>query len=82
MGLSRMIQPRPVSYTHLLRHDDLIARRIGARAVIGADHRHAGELAMRAGERTERHAAHAGDGLEHFLQLVHAGEKTLAVLDR
>ena len=56
-----------------LRHDDLIARQITARAVIGANHRHAGELSMRPGERTQRHAAHAGDRLEHFLQLVHAG---------
>ena len=49
-----------------------------ARAMIGADHGHAGELAVRSGQRTQRHGAHAGDGLEHLLQLVQAGEKALA----
>ena len=50
---------------------------IAARAVIGADHGHAGEFALRARHGREAHALHAGDGLEHFLQLVHAGEESL-----
>jgi len=65
-----------------LRHDDLIARQIAARAVIGANHRHPGELAVCAGQRTERDAAHSGNGLEHFLQLVHAGQEPLAMRHR
>ena len=60
------------------RHDDFVAGEIAARAVIGADHGHAGEFAMRAGHGRERHALHAGDFLEHLLQLEHAGEETLA----
>ena len=59
-------------------HDDFVAGEIAARAVIGADHRDAGELAVRAGHGRERHALHAGDFLEHLLQLVHAGEEALA----
>ena len=51
---------------------------VAARVVIGADHRHAGELALRAGHRRERHALHAGDFLQHLLQLEHAGEEALA----
>ena len=63
-----------------LRHDDLVACQLTARAMIGADHRHARELAVRTGERAERHTAHAGDRLEHLLQLVQTGEEPLAVL--
>ena len=47
--------------------------------VIGADHRHAGELALRSGHRRQRHAAHAGDGLEHLLQVEEAFEKALGM---
>ena len=70
---------RRIGAVRRLRHDDLVARQIAAGAMIGTNHRHAGELAVCAGQRTERHAAHAGDGLEHLLQLVHAGEEPLAV---
>ena len=50
-------------------HDDLGALAIAAMAVIRHDHRHAGELALRAGHRRERHAAfHAGHVGEDFLQ--------------
>ena len=62
-----------------LRHDDLAASRIIARSMIGPDHRHAGELALRAGHGRETDPLHAGDVLEHLLQLVHAGEKSLGL---
>jgi hypothetical protein len=61
-----------------LRHDDLVAREVAPGAVVRADHRHAGELALRAGHRRQAHALHAGDFLQHLLQLVHAGEEALA----
>ena len=60
------------------RHDDFVAREIAARAVIGADHRDAGEFAVRAGHGRQRHALHAGDFLQHLLQFEHAGEESLA----
>ena len=69
---------RRVGAVRRLRHDDFIAGEIAARAVIGADHGHAGELAVRAGHGRERHALHARDLFQHFLQLEHAGEETLA----
>ena len=59
------------------RHDDLVARQIAARAVIGTDHGDAGELAVRAGHGRQRHALHAGDFLQHLLQFEHAGEEAL-----
>ena len=59
------------------RHDDLVARQVAARAVIGADHGDAGELAVRAGHGRQRHALHARDFLQHLLQFEHAGEKAL-----
>ena len=34
-------------------HDDLAARAVAARVVVGADHRHAGKLALRAGHRRQ-----------------------------
>ena len=60
-----------------LRHDDLATSRIIALSMIGPDHRHARELALRAGHGRETDPLHAGDVLEHLLQLVHAGEKSL-----
>ncbi len=60
-----------------LRHDDIRARGVAAGAVIGADHRHAGEFALGARHGGEAHALHAGDLLEHLLQLVHAREEAL-----
>jgi len=60
-----------------LGHDDLVAREVAARAVVGADHRHPGELAVRPGHRAQRHRAHAGDLLEHLLQFEHALQETL-----
>ena len=41
--------------------------------------RHAGELALRAGHGRQRHAVHAGDFLEHLLQLEQAGRKPCPV---
>ena len=61
-----------------LRHDDFIAGEIAARAVIGTDHGHAGEFAVRAGHGRERNALHACDLFQHFLQFEHAGEEALA----
>ena len=63
-------------------HDDLASRRVAARIVVGADHRHAGELTLRPGGRDQRHRLHAGDVLEHLLQLVHARHEALAVCRR
>jgi hypothetical protein len=62
-----------------LGHDDLVARAVAARAVVSADHGDPGELALRPGHRRERHAFHAGDRLEHLLQLVQAREESLAL---
>ena len=50
-------------------HDDLDAREVLAGLVVRTNHRHAGELALRARHRRQRHAAHAGHFLQHFLQL-------------
>ena len=61
-----------------IRNDDLGALHVAARAVIRADHRDAGELALRARHRRQRDALHAGDFLQHLLQLEHAGEEALA----
>ncbi len=60
------------------RHDDFVARQIAARAVVGANHGDAGEFAVRAGHGRQRHALHAGDFFQHFLQFEHAGEEALA----
>jgi hypothetical protein len=65
-----------------VRHQDLVARVVAARGVIGADHGDAGELALRAGHRRQRDRPHAGHLLQHLLQLEHAGEETLAELLR
>ena len=46
---------RRVGAVRGLGHDDLVARQIAARAVVGADHRDAGELAVRAGHRARAH---------------------------
>ena len=61
-----------------IRHDDLAPRGVAARIVVGADHRHPGEFAVRARHRRHRHAGHAGHVLQHFLQFEHAGEEALA----
>ncbi len=59
-------------------HDDLAARGVAARLVIGADHGHPGELPLGPGHRRERHPRHAGDILEDLLQFVQAGEEALS----
>ncbi len=69
---------RGVGAVGRFRHDDLVALQIAARAVIGADHGDAGEFALGAGHRAQRHGLHPGHFLQHLLQLVHAGEKSLA----
>src|SRR5580692_7593746 len=46
-------------------------------AVVGADHGDTGKLALRAGHRREAHGLHAGDFLQHLLEFVHAGQKSL-----
>jgi hypothetical protein len=58
-------------------NDDLGAREVAARAVIGADHRDPCELALRARHRRQRDTAHARDVLQHFLELVQALEHAL-----
>jgi hypothetical protein len=73
---------RRVGAVRRVRHDDLAPRGVAARIVVGADHRHPGELAVRARHRRHRHAGHAGHVLQHFLQLEHAGEETLSGLVR
>jgi hypothetical protein len=73
---------RRIGAVRRFRHDDLVACQIAPRPMIGADHRHPRKLAVRAREGAERHATHTGHGLEHFLQFVHAREKSLSVFDR
>ena len=68
---------RRVRAVRRLGHDDLVAREVAAGAVVGADHRHPRELAVRAGHRAQRHRAHAGDLLEHLLQFEHALQEAL-----
>ena len=60
-----------------IRHQDLAARRVAARVVVGADHRHAGKFALCPGHRGKRNGGHAGHFLEHFLQIEHRGQKPL-----
>jgi len=60
-----------------VRHHDFLSRMVAAVAVIGANHRHTGKLALRAGHRREAHTRHAGDLLQHLLQLPEAGEESL-----
>ena len=57
--------------------EDLPPGAVAARVVVGADHRHPGELALRARRRRQRHRLHAGDVLEHLLPFVQAGQHTL-----
>jgi hypothetical protein len=45
--------------------------------MVRADHRDAGELALRARHRRQRDARHAGHVLQHLLQLVEAGHDAL-----
>ena len=63
---------RGIGAVRRVGNDDLGAGMVVARLVIGADHRDARELALRAGHRRERDALHAGDFLQHLLQLVQA----------
>jgi hypothetical protein len=69
---------RRVGAVRRVRHDDFAAGAVAPRVVVGADHRHSGELSMRPRHRRHRHAGHAGDVLQHLLQLEHAGEEALA----
>jgi hypothetical protein len=57
-----------------VRHQNLGARRIAARLVVGADHRHPGEFALRPGHRGQAYARHPGHVFEDLLQIVEAGE--------
>ena len=59
---------RGVGAVRGIGHDDLDAREVLARLVVRTNHGHAGKLALRARHRRQRHAAHAGDFLQHFLQ--------------
>ncbi len=62
-----------------LRHDDLVARQVPARTVIGANHGDTGKLSVCPRHRAQCDRLHAGDLLEHLLQFEQAGEETLAV---
>ena len=68
---------RRVGAVRGIRHDDFAPCGVAARIVVGANHRHPGEFAMRARHRRHRHAGHAGHVLQYFLQLEHAGQKAL-----
>ena len=61
-----------------LRDDDFIALEISARTVVSHDHGDTCQLALSAGHRSQRDRLHSRHFLEHLLQLVHAGEKSLA----
>jgi hypothetical protein len=63
-----------------VRDDDLTPAAVAACLMIGADHGHAGELALGTGHRGERHPSHAADRLEYLLQLVQTREEALAGL--
>ena len=54
-----------------------VRARVAAVAVIGADHLHAGELAVRAGGGLQRDRVHAADLGEHVLQLPAELERAL-----
>ena len=70
---------RRIGAVRRVGHDDFVALQVAARFVVRHDHGHAGELALRAGHRRQRHAAlHAGDVGQDFLQVVHAGQVALA----
>ena len=73
---------RGVGTVRGIRHDDLVALQVAVGPMIGPDHRHAGQFALRTGHRRERHTGHAGDGLEHLLQFIHALHESLAVAHR
>ena len=51
---------RRVGAVRRVRDDDLVPREVAARAVVGADHRDAGEFALGAGHRRQRDAGHPG----------------------
>ena len=56
-----------------IRDQDLGSLGVAAVKVVGADHRHAGELTLGAGHGRQRERPHARDPAQHLLQLVHAG---------
>jgi hypothetical protein len=53
------------------------AARLGAVAVVGADHQRAGQLAVRAGRRLERNGRQSADLAQPFLQEVHQRQAAL-----
>ena len=57
--------------------DDLVALRVAAGEVVGADDQHAGELAVRAGRRLQGDAGQPGDLAQVLLQLVHEQQRAL-----
>jgi hypothetical protein len=64
-----------------VRHDDL-GPRFTAALEVRADEQQAGELAVRAGRRLERHAIHAAHLGQHALQLPHELERSLRIVFR
>ena len=45
--------------------------------MIGADHRHPGKFALRPSHWRQRYRLHSGHFLQHLLQVMQAGQKTL-----
>ena len=60
-----------------VRDEDLVARHVAARAMVGADHQDPGELAVGAGRGLERDRVHAADLGEHPLELPEELERAL-----
>ena len=65
-----------------IRADNFVTLMIIARIVIRLDHRHPGKLALCSGHRRKRHALHACNVFQHFLQLVHATQESLTMTNR
>ena len=77
-GVAAHHRRRGISAVRRIRHDDLGARLVAARFVIGADHRDTSELALCARHWRQAHACHAGHVLQNFLQIIQASEKALS----
>ena len=65
-----------------IRHEDLVAVRVAAGVVVGADHEDAGQLALGARRRLERHGLHARDLGQRGLEFPEELERALRDLVR
>ena len=68
---------RRVGAVRAVRDEHLVALGVAALAMVGADHEDAGQLALGAGRRLERHGAHAGDLGQRRLELPQELERAL-----